>query len=134
MTNKILISRRILVVEDEMIVSWMLEDMLTSLGCIMIGPAVQLEQALVMAKTETALDAAVLDISLNGSKSFSVADMLTARGIPFVFSTGYNKDNLPAAYTDIPILQKPYRELELAEALRKILAPKELELKHGLVA
>jgi CheY-like chemotaxis protein len=88
--------RRVLVVEDETMVAWLLEDMLADLGCAVVGPAAHVNQALAMLDAE-ALDAAVLDINLNGQKSYPVADALAARGVPFVFSTGYNKDSLPTA-------------------------------------
>lgn len=116
--DKFLSGWRVFVVEDEMIGTWMLKDMLANLGCTMIGPAVQVEQALDMIEAETALDAAVLDISLNGSKSYPVADVLATRGVPFIFSTGYNRDSLPDRYRGISVLQKPYREPDLAAALR----------------
>ena len=86
--------RRVLVVEDETMVAWLLEDMLADLGCAVVGPAARVNQALAMLDAE-AIDAAVLDVNLNGQMSYPVADALAARGVPFVFSTGYNKDSLP---------------------------------------
>src|SRR5665811_735302 len=71
--------RRVLVVEDEVMVSWILEDMLAELGCEVVGPAARIEQALAIVNAET-IDFAVLDVNLNGKKSFPVADALLARG------------------------------------------------------
>ena len=99
--------RRVLMVEDEMIVAWLLEDMLTDLGCSVIGPAGSVNQALAMIEAEL-IDAAVLDVNLNGEMSYPIADALAARGVPFVFSTGYNKDSLPNSYQSFPVLQKPF--------------------------
>jgi CheY-like chemotaxis protein len=118
--NSTLSARRVLVVEDEMIVAWLLEDMLTDLGCTVVGPAARVDQALAMIDAES-IDAALLDLNLNGEMSYPVADALAARGVPFVFSTGYDKDRLPDGYRGVPVLQKPYRPSELADALAKLL-------------
>lgn len=116
--------RRVLVVEDEMIVAWLLEDMLADLGCAVVGPAARVNQALAMLDAE-AIDAAVLDVNLNGQMSYPVADALAARGVPFVFSTGYNKDSLPNSYQSFLVLQKPFDRLKLGVTLAKLLPPKE---------
>ena len=99
--------RRVLVVEDEMIVAWLLEDMLADLGCAVVGPASSVEQALAMIDAE-AIDVAVLDVNLNGQMSYPIADALATRGVPFVFSTGYDKDTLLDGYRIFPVLQKPF--------------------------
>ncbi len=111
---------RVLVIEDEILVSWLLEDMLSELGCVVAGPAARIEQALEIVTTE-AIDAAVLDVNLNGRTSYPVADALTARGVPFVFSTGYDKNSLAEGYRVFPVIQKPFHRSELAEALQGLL-------------
>ena len=116
--------RRVLVVEDETMVAWLLEDMLADFGCAVVGPAAGVNQALAMLDAE-AFDAAVLDVNLKGQKSYPVADALAARGVPFVFSTGYNKDSLPKRYQSFPMLQKPFDRLKLGDTLAKLLTPKE---------
>jgi CheY-like chemotaxis protein len=119
--NQALAGRRILVVEDEMLVAWLLEAMLSDLGCTVVGPASSVDQALAMLDVQP-IDAALLDVNLNGQKSFPVADALAARGVLFAFSTGYHKDSLPNAYQGFPLLQKPFSQLELASILMKQLA------------
>lgn len=114
--------RRVLVVEDEVMVAWTLEDMLAELGCTVVGPAARVDQALAMIEAE-AVDAVVLDVNLNGEKSYPVADALAARGVPFVFSTGYNKNNLHPGYLGFPMLQKPFERSQLGDALTKLLTP-----------
>ena len=115
--------KRVLVVEDEIMVSWLLEDMLANLGCVVIGPAVRVDQALAIIESEP-LDAAVVDLNLNGQFSYPVADALAARGVPFVFSSGYSQDRLLEKYRSFPILQKPFHRSELAEVLAKLLTPR----------
>jgi CheY-like chemotaxis protein len=81
--NSGLAGRRILVVEDEAIVAWALEDMLIELGCRVVGPAARVSQALVIVEKEP-IDAAVLDVNLNGEKCYPIADALSAAGLaPF---------------------------------------------------
>ena len=113
--------RRVLVVEDEMIVSWALEDMLAELGCEVVGPAARVSQALAIVAAET-FDLAVLDVNLNGQKSFPIADALVARGVPFVFSTGYNTDGIPDVYKHHPMMQKPYGLEDLSRALASLIS------------
>jgi CheY-like chemotaxis protein len=113
--------RRILVVEDEMIVARLLQDMLGDLGCLAIGPAVSVEKALALIEAQ-AFDAAVLDVNLCGQMSYPVADALLARGTPFLFSSGYATSRLQQGYRTFPALQKPYHVSELREALAALFA------------
>src|SRR3954452_18857806 len=122
MTDCPLSGRRVLVVEDEMIVAWLLQDMLADLGCAVVGPAARVTQALAMIDAE-AIDAAVLDVNLNGQKSYPVADALAARGVPFVFSTGYVTESLPNEYQSLRLLQKPFKRSELGDTLAQLLTP-----------
>jgi CheY-like chemotaxis protein len=122
--NPPLPGRRVLVVEDEMIVAWLLQDMLADFGCAVVGPAANINEALVMVDAE-AFDVAVLDVNLNGKMSYPIADALISRGVPFLFSTGYDKDRLLEAYRIFPVLQKPFHRSELGNTLAQLLAPKE---------
>lgn len=116
-----LCDRRILVVEDEMLVAALLQDMLAELGCVVIGPAATVDEALARIETD-ALDAAVLDVNLGGQMSYPVADALLARHVPFVLSTGYPSSRLQEGYRSFPALQKPYHVSELRDALADVLA------------
>jgi two-component SAPR family response regulator len=53
------------------------------------------------------VDAAILDVNLDGEMVYSLAEMLTARKIPFVFATGYGAESIEARFEHIPVLQKP---------------------------
>ena len=121
---------RVLVVEDEVLVCWLLEEMLAELECKVVGPAVRVSQALAMVGTE-AIDLAILDVNLNGEKSYAVADALAARRVPFVFSTGYAADSMPEKYRSSLTLQKPYSQSDLSAALTKLLATEQCGNSSG---
>jgi DNA-binding NtrC family response regulator len=89
-----------------------------------IGPAGNVNQALAMIEAE-AIDVAVLDINLNGQLSYPIADARGARGVSFVFVTGYDKGRILDGYRVFPVLQKPFHRSELSDILAKLLAPKE---------
>jgi len=112
---------RVLVVEDEMMVSMLIEDMLTDLGCAIVGPASRLDEAMELARA-TELDCAVLDVNLGGQPIFPVADLLRERGRPFAFATGYGDAGLRDQDRGAPVLQKPFREGDLARVLGELLA------------
>lgn len=115
--------RKILLVEDEMMVAMLVEAVLENEGCTVIS-AGHLEQATLLA-TEHGLDAAVLDVNLHGKPSYPVADALAARGIPFVFATGYGDVQLLRLYPTHLVLAKPYRPEELIATLSSLIAAKE---------
>jgi DNA-binding response OmpR family regulator len=110
--------RRVLVVEDEVLVGMLIEEMLHELGYELAALATHLDQALSLARSES-FDFALLDINLNGKQSFPVADVIRARGLPFLFATGYGTRILDAPYTGAPILQKPFSLEELHRALER---------------
>ena len=126
-----LAGRRILVVEDEMLIAGQIESLLDKHGCSIIGPAPRLDAALALARAEL-LDAAILDVNLSGSPSDPVADVLSKRGIPFVVLTGYADSALSVEFRAAPVVSKPFEE----ETLMKILAleiSKRLEIQRTLV-
>jgi CheY-like chemotaxis protein len=111
--------RRILIVEDEYAIAADLARSLEDLGVLVVGPAASVADALGMVDGEAALDAAVLDISLRTEKVFPVADVLQDRGIPFVFTTGYDDWLVPGAYANAPRFEKPVDIRVLTRALSK---------------
>lgn len=121
MTEGPLWERKVLVVEDEMIVGMFIEDVLLAAGCAVIGPVGRLEDALALAG-EATIDIALLDINLNGRETYPIADLLDGRGIPYVFATGYGAAGLRSAYGGAPTLQKPFQETELVRMLASALA------------
>jgi len=121
--DNVLFGRRVLVVEDEMLVLIMMEDMLADLGCKSVTSAATVEKALALIDAQ-AFDVALLDMNLDGNDSHPVAEALSARGVPFVYSTGNTGQNLRDGYSDRPVLRKPYKYEELAAILASVrLAP-----------
>ena len=112
---------RILVVEDELMIRMLLEDMLGELGHTIAVAAARIDEALEAAKTAD-VDLAILDVNLNGEPISPVADALVARGVPFVFATGYGELGVPAPYRDRPTLKKPFQMEGLKQMLDDALA------------
>jgi CheY-like chemotaxis protein len=112
---------RILIVEDETMIAMMVEDFLMDLGWNVMGLAGTLDRALAMAR-DADIDAALLDVNLNGQDSFAAAEILSNRHIPFVFTTGYGSDGLSDRYRGVPTLTKPYQRDDLERALRQAMA------------
>jgi CheY-like chemotaxis protein len=108
---------RVLVVEDEALVSMLLEDMLADHGCEVAATASRIAQALELIEGGIAFDAAILDVNLGGEPIFPVAEALAAKGAPFVFATGYGAGGLPEAWRSRPTLQKPFSHDDVGKAL-----------------
>lgn len=114
-------SLKVLVVEDEALVSMLVEDMLTDLGCTIVGPAAEIEEALRLAGSAE-IDAALLDVNLGGRPIFPVADALKARGVPFAFASGYGEAGLTEDHRGATVLQKPFREADLRRVLENLVS------------
>lgn len=108
---------KVLLVEDEGFVALMIEDMLEELGCQVVASVGRLKEACSIAATAE-LDLAVLDINLGAERSYPVAEILRARGVPFMFSTGYGAAGLPAGLSGSPVLGKPFSAKALEDTLR----------------
>ena len=113
-------AKRILVVEGELMIRMLLEDMLGELGYTVAAEAARIDEALEAAQTAD-FDIAILDVNLNGQPISPVADALVARGMPFVFATGYGERGLPEPYRDRPTLKKPFQMDGLKQMLQSAL-------------
>jgi len=108
---------KVLVVEDNLLLAEVTKILLEDSGCQVVGPAGWLQRGLELARAEP-LDGAVLDINLHGDLSFAIAEVLRARGVPFVFVTGYeDRGIVPLAYRSAPRLDKPVADERLIEVL-----------------
>ena len=110
----------ILIVEDEALLALTLSDELNELGCATVGPFTTLGQAL-QAVRDLEFDAAIVDVNLGGQFVYPVADELLARGVPFVFLTGYARTTLPDRLQACPHLLKPYNPAILERELVRLM-------------
>ena len=99
-----------------MLIGMLLEDMLLDLGHSVVAVVPRVNEALTAVQRDD-FDLAILDVHLNGQAVFPVAEALIARGIPFVFATGYGERGLPDNYRNRPILQKPFAKDDLEKML-----------------
>lgn len=98
---------RVLVVEDEALIAMALEDILSDLGCAVVGPASTVDKALALVDGD--IDGALLDVNVRGTLVYPVADRLIARGVPVVLCSGYAQTSaIPVAYAALPQIAKPY--------------------------
>ena len=113
---------RVLIVEDELLIAMIVEDVLSDLGCEVVGPEGGLEAAMKLARDEP-LDAAILDVTIRGGQVFPVAAILLERGVPFVLASGYGDWALPKGLQNQPRLTKPFDSTDLERALSAIGVP-----------
>jgi len=109
--------KTILLVEDEFLLALQLEDLLQSRGGTVLGPFPKLDEAMRAAERD-GFDFAILDINLNGTMVYPLADDLLARGIPFLFLSGYSLSNLPERFRAVTRLNKPCDPAMLLNTLR----------------
>jgi len=98
---------KILVVDDEPLIAMMIADWLTEQGLETLGPAYSVSQALALLETQSA-DAAILDVSLGDDDCYDIAEVLSAKGIPFAFATGHGADAMAKGYADVITVAKPF--------------------------
>jgi two-component sensor histidine kinase/DNA-binding response OmpR family regulator len=106
MTLKVTSKPRVLVVEDEALVAMMIQECLAEFGYRIVGPVCTASEAAAKAQ-DGQFEAAVLDINLGDGAVYPIADTLVARGVPFVFITGYDAESVDARFRKVPVLQKP---------------------------
>jgi two-component sensor histidine kinase/CheY-like chemotaxis protein len=115
-SERTLESKRVLVVEDEPLVSMELESNLTDAGCEVAGAAGNFAEAKLLC-SDVHCDAALLDANLAGHRVDELAVILTQRGIPFAFVTGYAREALPQGFQHAMILKKPFTQKDLVRVL-----------------
>jgi CheY-like chemotaxis protein len=115
--------RRILVVEDEYLVAMSLADALQDAGSIVLGPVPSVAKAIKTIEAEPHIDGAVVDVNLGGMLAYPVADLLIAKKIPFVFTSGYEDNLLRDRYSHVKNCAKPYLFTAMEEALVEAMSP-----------
>lgn len=118
MTNRPL---KIFVVEDDAVIRMMVVGTLEDLGHSIAAEAGHIGQATALARSAD-FDLAVLDVNIVGQMIFPVADLIQARGLPFIFATGYGEPVSPKRFQDRPALQKPFTSEALSAAINRLFA------------
>jgi CheY-like chemotaxis protein len=111
---------RILIVDDEPLITAMMEEWLLELGHAVVGPAHSLPSALELA--ESGLDAAIVDVSLGKDNSYPLLEALIARGLPFALATGYGQDGIEPKYRGQPTLRKPFEFATFRRTIDELMA------------
>ena len=112
---------RILVVEDEYFLADDMRETLSEAGAEVLGPVPSVAEARALVEADARIDAAVLDINLQGEEVFPVADLLRLRGVPFVFATGYDGWAIPERFADTSRLEKPQVGDKLLAAIEPLM-------------
>lgn len=112
-----LAGRTILLAEDDYFIARMIRRAFEADGAKVLGPAATVAGALDLLQGAAQVDGAVLDINLRGEMAFPVADALTARGVPFVFATGYDATVMPPTHAGAALAPKPVDPRVLADKL-----------------
>ena len=116
MTTDSLDGCRVLIVEDEALVSMLLEDILDDLGCKVAGTAASVAKAMEIIQANE-LDCAVVDMNLGGENSRPVAEALAAKGVPFIIVSGYGEGGVRQDYPSAVVVGKPFQSEDLRRAL-----------------
>ncbi|QWC56022.1 response regulator [Erythrobacter sp. 3-20A1M] len=114
-----LAGKRVLLVEDEVIIGFALDDMISDEGAqtTLVASRADAERAL----AETDYDLAIIDVNLNGDLSYPLADVLTEKGCPFIFATGYGNVTHPDRFAKVPTVGKPYNLATIMQATTGVL-------------
>jgi CheY-like chemotaxis protein len=117
-----LLQRRVLLVEDSYLLALDLSNELVRIGAEVLGPFADLDTAFALVRSERQIDAAVIDINLNGESSYQLVDELVRRDIPVVFSTGYDQDAVPYRLRHIRVFSKPLPSIDIARGFAEVVA------------
>jgi DNA-binding NtrC family response regulator len=124
-----LTGRRILIVEDEMLIAFGLIDIVASFGAAWVSTA-RVAKALALVASEP-FDAAILDMKLAGEPADAVLDALMVRDVPFIITTGYGAEGMAEKYRTLPRLPKPYSPEQIKDALLNVLSSPEVFARCG---
>lgn len=113
---------RLLVVEDEYFLADDARSILSDVGAEVLGPVATVSAARALIGSDPAIDAVLLDVNLRGEMAFEVADDLHARGIPFAFITGYDREAIPERFSNATRLEKPVNPEQLVALFGRLTA------------
>lgn len=106
----------VLLVEDEMLIAITLETILETNGYRILGPVATVENAMTLLES-TRPDMALLDYRLASSTTELLLPVLAQQGIPVCVLSGYSRQQLPAAYDECTMLEKPFGVSSVLAAL-----------------
>lgn len=113
---------RILLVDDDPLLATLVADWLVDAGCVAVGPARAVPEALALIDAEgPRLSGALLDVTLAGESSYPIAEALALQGVPFAFVTGRQSSEIEPAWRDAPALHKPFSLGELNRIVARLL-------------
>lgn len=115
-----LAGKQILVVEDQCLIAADLADELERCGAVVIGPAATIDQASQYLFAHPDVAGAVLDIRVQDTLVYDLADRLREREVPFVFATGYDRTCVPDRFAQDPLVRKPAPADEVLGALCRL--------------
>lgn len=99
---------RIMIVEDEFWTAMDLAHEIRKQGATVVGPFGSVAQVMDELSGPQGPDAAILDVRLHNGDIFTVADILMRKGIPFVFATAHDPQDIPMRFAGIPHFEKPF--------------------------
>lgn len=121
MNERTLRGCRVMVVEDEYMLADMMSETLADAGATILGPVGTITGAVDLLDSGTEIHGAILDVNVRGDMVYPVADLLLARGIPFVFTTGYDATVIPPRYEQVPRCEKPFKLEWVTRAIGRVM-------------
>jgi CheY-like chemotaxis protein len=121
MSDRTLDGCRVLVVEDEFMLADEIANELDDAGAVVLGPVGSLAGAITLIKTAAHIDGAILDLNLGGEMTFPAAALLAERGVPFVFTTGYDPSMIQSCFEHVARCEKPVNMKRVAEIIGRVI-------------
>ena len=112
---------RVIIIEDEAILALCLGEIIEGEGCVVIGTAGTLGDALRLAETTT-FDLAIIDLHLDGQQAHDIVASIIRSGRAIIISTGSDASEIPAEFHEWPVLRKPFANAAICAAITSAVA------------
>ncbi|WP_068091455.1 response regulator [Novosphingobium rosa] len=116
-----LADQRVLIAEDELLIAVDLTEAFEEAGAVILGPVSSIEAALSLLENEPDIHLGIVDLNLGGELAYPLAQALAQRNVPFMFSTGYDDEEISLAFKDVIRLTKPATGEEAVEKAESLL-------------
>jgi CheY-like chemotaxis protein len=120
-SRSLLTGKRVFLAEDEQMLLWVIEEVLSGFGCVVVGTATRVNEALAFVTTHT-FDIAVFDRKLADGTIDPVVAVLIARGTPVIIASGSTPSEFAERFRNVVSIQKPYKDTDLRQALLRVIA------------